>query len=68
MTDAVYITPREMEVVTWITAGKTSAVTGEIMGLAPCTIETYKQRLMDRLGVPNVAALVAFAFRRGWVE
>lgn len=67
MTD-LNITPREKEVIWWLCAGKTANDIGSIIGCSKNTVESHKHHMMIKLGVPNVVALVAAAFRRGIVQ
>jgi DNA-binding NarL/FixJ family response regulator len=52
---------RERDVMHWIVAGSTSAEIGIHMSLSRKTIDTYRSRLMVKLGVPNRSALIRLA-------
>jgi DNA-binding CsgD family transcriptional regulator len=41
--------------------GRSSAEIGRLINLSPKTVETYRSRLMRKLGVENLAHLVRFA-------
>ena len=45
--------------------GKSSAKIAEIMGLSPKTVDTYRSRLMAKLGVDNFRDLIRFAVEHG---
>jgi DNA-binding CsgD family transcriptional regulator len=45
--------------------GKTAAWVARKLHLSPRTVETYKARLMRKLGLTDLPALVKFAVRHG---
>lgn len=55
---------REKEVMQLVVEGKTSAEIGQILFLSPKSIETYRCRLMQKLGIKNIPALVKFALEQ----
>jgi len=59
---------REREVLQYVVEGKTSAAIAEILGLSPKSVETYRSRLMKKLGVTNVPSLVKFALQHGFTS
>lgn len=52
---------REREVLRQIVAGSSSAGIAQRLSLSRKTIDTYRSRLMVKLGVPNRSALIRFA-------
>jgi DNA-binding CsgD family transcriptional regulator len=48
-----------------VVEGKTSVEIAEILSLSPKSIETYRYRLMLKLGITNIPALVKFALLHG---
>ena len=56
---------RELEVVQLVAEGRTSAEIAALLALSPKTVETYRSRLMQKLGVTDVASLVKFAIQHG---
>lgn len=56
---------REREVLQLVVEGRTSVEIAEILALSPKSVETYRSRLMKKLGVRNVPALVLFAVQHG---
>lgn len=52
---------RERDVLGRIVAGASSAAIGQHLSLSPKTIDTYRGRLMAKLGVRNRSALIRFA-------
>ena len=48
-----------------VVEGRTSAEIAALVHLSPKSIDTYRSRLMRKLGVRDLAALVKFAIRHG---
>ena len=59
------LSPREREVLQLVVEGMTSAGIATILSLSPKSVETYRSRLMLKLGVTNIPALVRFAMQHG---
>lgn len=59
------LTERERETLTLVARGHTSAEIGDRLGLSAKTVETYRARGMEKLGLRSRAALVQFALARG---
>ncbi len=59
------LTEREQEVLTLVALGHTSAAIADRLSLSPKTVETYRARGMEKLGLRSRAALVQFALSRG---
>jgi DNA-binding NarL/FixJ family response regulator len=62
------LTPREREILQLVSEGKSSAEIAAAMFLSPKTIETYRSRLMQKLGVSDIPSLVKLAIRYGVTE
>ena len=45
--------------------GKSSGEIAETLSLSPKTVDTYRSRVMDKLGVKGVPGLVKFAIEHG---
>jgi DNA-binding NarL/FixJ family response regulator len=56
---------RERQILQLISEGKSTAETAKALFLSPKTVETYRSRMMHKLGVDNFAALVRFAIQHG---
>jgi len=56
---------REREVLQLLAEGKTTKDIASDLFLSVKTIETYRQRIMDRLDIHNLADLIKFAIREG---
>jgi DNA-binding NarL/FixJ family response regulator len=59
------LTAREREVLQLIVEGRSNAAAGSILGLSPRSVETYRARLMQKLGIDDLPTLVKFAIRHG---
>jgi len=59
------LSPREIEVLKLVVEGNTSSQIAARLGLSPRSIDTYRSRLMAKLGLEHLPALVKFAIRRG---
>lgn len=52
------LTPRETEVMELVVAGRHNRDIALLLDISPRTVEVHKARLMDKLGVDNIADLV----------
>jgi DNA-binding NarL/FixJ family response regulator len=59
------LSAREIEVLKLVVEGNTSLQMATLLGLSPKSIDTYRSRLMSKLDVDHLPALVKFAIRRG---
>jgi DNA-binding NarL/FixJ family response regulator len=55
------LSPREREVLHLTVSGASSAEIGEKLSLSRKTVDTYRSRLMGKLGVPDLAGLIRFS-------
>jgi DNA-binding NarL/FixJ family response regulator len=62
------LSPRERQIVTMVVNGMSSAAIGGQLHLSPKTVDTYRSRIMSKLGVSGLTALVRLAVREGLVE
>ncbi|MCS6993228.1 MAG: response regulator transcription factor [Anaerolineales bacterium] len=62
------LSEREQEVLRLVALGHTSAEIAAQLNLSDKTVETYRARGMEKLGLPNRAALVRFALKKGLLE
>src|ERR1041385_4374517 len=58
----------EREVLQLLAEGHTGAQIAERLSLSQKTVETYRARLVEKLGIRDVAGLVRFAIQRGIVS
>ncbi|HEX5500252.1 MAG TPA: response regulator transcription factor [Thermomicrobiales bacterium] len=59
------LSDREREVVRLTAEGYTAQQAADILALSPKTVETYRHRAMQKLGLTNRAELVHYALRAG---
>jgi len=59
------LSPREREVLQRVVEGKTSDEIAQELSLSAKTINTYRSRLMQKLGIKDLTALVKFAIQHG---
>jgi len=62
------LTAREKQVLQLVVEGRTSSEVAERLGLSPKSVETYRSRLMLKLGIDDTPGLVKFAIRRGMTQ
>ncbi|HET7197855.1 MAG TPA: response regulator transcription factor [Burkholderiales bacterium] len=61
------LSAREREVLQLLAEGRTGAEIAARLALSQKTVETYRARLVEKLGIRDVAGLVKFAIQRGIV-
>jgi len=59
---------REREILQLVAEGNTSQEIAERLSISPKTVDTYRSRLMNKIGVEDVAGLVKFAIRHGVIS
>lgn len=64
----VSLSEREREVLRMVALGHTSAEIAEQLSLSAKTVETYRSRGMEKLGLRTRAALVKFALQNGLIK
>ncbi|MEO8358070.1 MAG: response regulator transcription factor [Chloroflexota bacterium] len=62
------LSPRERQVLQLIAEGKTSSDAAKLLYLSVKTVETYRSRLMQKLGLKDMASLVKFAIQNGIIS
>lgn len=58
------LTERQVEVLKLIAQGKTSKEVGCLLGLSSKTVDVHRARIMERLGITDVASLTRYAIRK----
>lgn len=61
------LSSRERQILQLIAEGKSSAHAAKILFLSPKTVETYRSRLMRKLGVNGFPDLIKFAIQHGLI-
>ena len=59
------LTPRDRDILRLVAAGKSNGEAAAVLGLSARSVETYRLRLMQKLGLEDLPALVKFAIRHG---
>lgn len=62
------LSARERQVLSLVVRGHSSAAIAEQIHLSPKTVESYRSRLMAKLGVADLPALVRLAIREGLIS
>jgi DNA-binding NarL/FixJ family response regulator len=62
------LSARERQMAELVVRGKSSTQIGALLHLSPKTVDSYRSRLMAKLGVADVPALVRFSIRTGLVD
>ncbi|MDS4022541.1 MAG: response regulator transcription factor [Candidatus Competibacter sp.] len=63
--DLRILSDREIEVLRLLARGRRAREIAEILAISAKTVETYRGRIMLKLGIDNLAELVKFAIRAG---
>ena len=58
---------RENEILCLVVEGKTSAEIGRDLHLSPKTVDSYRSRIMQKLGVSDLSELIKFAIKHGLI-
>jgi two-component system, NarL family, response regulator NreC len=61
------LSPREREVLQLVVEGQTSQEIAQKLALSPKTVDSYRSRLMHKIGVKDMTGLVRFAIRNGLI-
>jgi DNA-binding NarL/FixJ family response regulator len=59
------LSARELQVLKLIVEGNSSNEAAAVLGVSPKSIDTYRSRLMAKLGIDDLPGLVKFAIRHG---
>lgn len=59
------LSSREREILQLVVEGRSSADIAAVLYISPKTVETYRSRLMQKLGIDDLAGLVKFAIQHG---
>lgn len=62
------LSARENEILCMVVEGKTSAEIGQSLHLSPKTIDSYRSRMMQKLGVSDFGELLKFAIKHGLIS
>jgi DNA-binding NarL/FixJ family response regulator len=59
------LTGRERNILQLVVEGNSSAQVADILSFSPKTVDTYRSRIMEKLGIHNLPGLVKFAIQHG---
>jgi DNA-binding NarL/FixJ family response regulator len=59
---------RENEILCLVLEGKTSAEIGRDLHLSPKTVESYRSRIMKKLGISDLPELIKYAIKHGLIS
>lgn len=59
------LSTREREILQLVVEGKSSIEIAQTLFISPKTVETYRSRLMQKLGISDLAGLIRFAIQHG---
>ncbi|HLF13474.1 MAG TPA: response regulator transcription factor [Bacteroidota bacterium] len=62
------LTTREFEVLQMVAEGKSNKEIGGSLFISVKTVEKHRQRLMDKLGIHDIAGLTRYAISRGIID
>ncbi|WP_439130706.1 response regulator [Polaribacter sp.] len=62
------LTPREKEIIKYISQGFTNKQIGEKLFISPRTVDSHRTNIMKKINVHNVASLIRFAFQNGLIS
>ncbi|QEH32934.1 Transcriptional regulatory protein DegU [Aquisphaera giovannonii] len=62
------LTARQVEVLKLVAEGMTTKAIARCLGVSIKTVDTHRTQLMDRLGIHDVAGLVRYALRQGFIK
>jgi DNA-binding NarL/FixJ family response regulator len=63
--DSYQLTPREHDVLAWLTKGKTNRDIADILGISPRTVNKHLEHIFVKLGVETRSAAATLALGRG---
>ena len=62
------LTEREIEILKWIAQGYSNKEIGDKLFISHRTVDTHRTNLMKKLEVHNIAGLIRYALRAGYVD
>jgi DNA-binding NarL/FixJ family response regulator len=65
LTGPAALSPREREVLQQLAEGKSTKQVAFNLGLSVKTVETYRQKIMEKTGIETIAGLTKYAIKEG---
>jgi len=62
------LSEREREIFQLIAEARSNKEVAALLDISPATVETHRARILQKLGIHNVAELVLYAVRRGVIS
>jgi len=62
------LSAREREVLKHLAQGENTKTIGALLQISPKTVETHRQHIMRKLGLPSIAELTRYAIRHGLTQ
>jgi LuxR family quorum sensing-dependent transcriptional regulator len=62
---AIRLTPREIEILTWVAKGKSRWEVGIILGISEETVKAHLENIRQKLGASNTTHAIAIALLHG---
>lgn len=66
-TEALAISPRELEVLALLIDGKKTAEISDILFISKETVNTHRKNLLKKTNSTNTASLASMAIKKGWI-
>jgi DNA-binding NarL/FixJ family response regulator len=62
------LTQRQIEILKLIAEGNSAKEIGFKLGLSPKTVDVHRLRIMERLGLHDIASLTLYSLRNGLIK
>ncbi len=62
------LTEREVDVIKLVASGATNKEVSDKLFISSRTVETHRRNIMDKLGLNNLAELIKYAIKRGYIN
>lgn len=62
------LSEREIDVIKLVACGATNKEVSDKLFISSRTVETHRRNIMDKLGLNNIAELIKYAIKRGYVD
>lgn len=62
------LTEREVDVIKLVASGATNKEVSDKLFISSRTVETHRRNIMDKLGLNNLAELIKYAIKRGYID
>jgi DNA-binding NarL/FixJ family response regulator len=66
--EAEILSEREKEIATLVAKGLCSQEIAKNLFISTTTVDTHRRNLMQKLGLKNVAGVVRYALKQGWID